>query len=231
MQLCFAIWSHSVVVLPWVFLQHNPPLWTHEKVKNGNWPAACLTYWMPTKKPLKHKKKENNLNICLRMALQRLLIKCTCNCSVFSPAFLCVVRLFHFIRTASGTWVTIAMGARFGPRVLFGVLCRAFDVLRLWHRRLLICGLADRCVLLFAGLSSLRLYLLLDGCVFLDGRFLVSSWTGVRASQTSGGARLCPAAAFLLGLAVFWRVGRGQALCVGTVVGSTWPDENKQCRW
>lgn len=101
----------------------------------------------------------------------------TSTCYEFLPALIRVVCLLHFISAASGTRVTVPMGARFSPVVLLGALGGAFDFLHLCCRRFFICGIAGWrwLQLLFVGLPCLSLYLLLDDRVrvFLDRRFLI----------------------------------------------------------
>ena len=150
------------------------------------------------------------------------------SCWEFLPVLICVVCFLHFISAASGTRVTVAMGASFGPMIPLGAPGGAFDFLCLCSRRFFICSIAGCCrlQLFFVGLPCLSLYLLLDGRVwiFSDWIFVVPCLAHV----WSGGllipgvwAGLRPAWALLFDLAVLWRVWRGQALGVWAVVGST----------
>lgn len=148
------------------------------------------------------------------------------SCCKLLPILVWVVCLLHFISAASGTRVTVPMGTRFRPMVLFGALRGALSFLCLCSRRFLIYGIAGW-RWLFVGLPCLSLYLLLDGwfCIFLDRRFLIPCLAHVgpgRLLVPGVGAGLRPARAFLFSLAVLWWVWRGQALRVRAVVSTTW---------
>lgn len=149
----------------------------------------------------------------------------------FLPAFFRVFRLFHFIGATSGTWVTVPTGACFCSLFLFGALGRAFDFFCLLCGRLFIGNITWCCWLLLAGLPWLSLYLLLDGCLLLDGRFLIPcvSYTGHSVVLVpSAWASFGPGRCLLFSLSVLGWVWRWQALCVRAVVGSSWQDKRQQ---